>query len=133
MLADQLFQAGQIEEAVRALGAELRDSPGNAQRRTFLFELLCFAGEYERAGKQLDVLAQSSPAAELGALLYRSALHAEQIRKGMFERKDYPVSPAKGSVRGTLNGKPFESITDADPRIGPGWKYSLPAITCGFL
>lgn len=118
MLADQLFQAGRLEEAVRALGAELRDNPGNAQRRTFLFELLCFSGDYERAGKQLDILAQAGPSAEMGALLYRSALHAERLRKGMFETKTYPVSPVKGSMKGTLNGKPFESIADADPRIG---------------
>jgi len=44
-----------------ALLAELRDNPTDARRRTFLFELLCFAGEYERADKQLEVLAQAGP------------------------------------------------------------------------
>jgi type VI secretion system protein ImpE len=34
--------------------------------------------------------------------------------------KDYPGLPAgAGAIRGTWNGKPFESIEDADPRIGP--------------
>jgi len=56
----------------------LRDNPTDTRRRIFLFELLCFAGEYDRAEKQLDVLAQSGPEAATGALLYRAALAAER-------------------------------------------------------
>jgi type VI secretion system protein ImpE len=121
MKAQELFKAGKLDEAVQALGAELRENPADAQRRTFLFELLCFAGEYQRAEKQLDVLASDGRAAELGALLYRAALHAERIRQSIFERRDYPASaPGSDTVpSGTLNGKPFESIEDADPRVGP--------------
>src|SRR5258708_36412680 len=92
MKAQELFQAGKLDEAVQALGAELRDNPTDARRRTFLFELLCFAGEYQRAEKQLDVLGSDGRQAEMGALLYRSALHAERIRQAIFEQKDYPVS-----------------------------------------
>jgi type VI secretion system protein ImpE len=121
MKAQELFKAGKLGEAVQALGAELRENPADAQRRTFLFELLCFAGEYQRAEKQLDVLASDGRAAELGALLYRAALHAERIRQSIFERRDYPLSaPGSDTVpAGTLNGKTFESIEDADPRVGP--------------
>jgi type VI secretion system protein ImpE len=120
MKAQVLFQAGRLQEAVQALGAELRENPADARRRTFLFELLCFAGEYPRAEKQLDVLAGDGNQAELGALLYRAALHAARIRESIFEKGDYPAPPlAEGvTIAGTVNGKPFESITDADPRIG---------------
>jgi type VI secretion system protein ImpE len=54
----------------------------------------------------------------MGALLYHAALHAERLRQDMFERKNFPITSAR-VVAGTLNGKPFESLTDADPRIGP--------------
>ena len=90
MKAQELFQAGKLDEAVQALGAELRDNPADARRRTFLFELLCFAGEYQRAEKHLDVLASDGRAAEMGTMLYRAALHAERIRQAIFEQKDYP-------------------------------------------
>ena len=53
MNPQELYQAGHLNEAIKALSAELRDSPTDSKRRTFLFELLCFAGEYERADKQL--------------------------------------------------------------------------------
>ena len=121
MKAQELFQAGKLDEAVQALGAELRENPADVKRRTFLFELLCFSGEFQRAEKQLDVLASSGQAAEMGALLYRAALHAERIRQTIFEQKDYPAtepSPAAPEA-GSLNGKPFTFFSDADPRLGP--------------
>jgi type VI secretion system protein ImpE len=121
MTAEGLYQAGKLEEAVRALSAEVRDNPTNARRRTFLFELLCFAGQYDRAEKQLDALAQGSNDTELGALVYRSALYAERIRQDTFQKKEFPEpndSPGDGSPPGMLNGKPFQFLSDADPRIG---------------
>ena len=56
MDAASLYKAGQLRPAIEALALELRHQPADTRRRTFLFELLCFAGEYERASKQLDVL-----------------------------------------------------------------------------
>jgi type VI secretion system protein ImpE len=120
MTAQELYRAGRLNEAIQALGAELRNDPANVRKRTFLFELLCFSGEYDRAEKQLAVLGQSGPDAATGCLLYRAALAAERSRCDLFAKKDYPGLPADaGAIRGTLNGKPFESIEDADPRIGP--------------
>lgn len=120
MGAQALFQAGKLNEAVTALGAEVRDNPADARRRTFLFELLCFQGEYDRAEKHLKVLAGAGPEAQMGAALYLSALHAERVRQQLFASQDYPPVPAgEGSRKGTLNGKAFESFEDSDPRIGP--------------
>jgi type VI secretion system protein ImpE len=116
--ANDLYRAGKLDEAIQALGASLRDDPTDSQRRTFLFELLCFAGEYDRAEKQLEVLGQGGKNSQLGALVYHGALHAERTRHEMFRTGSYPRGPAPRPVSGTLNGKPFSSLTDADPRIG---------------
>ena len=120
MNAGQLFQAGKLDQAIQALGAELRDNPADAQRRTFLFELLCFAGAYDRAEKHLDFLATGGKDAQLGALLYQGALHAERTRSELFEKREYPAPPATeaAALSGTLNGQPFSSFEDADPRVG---------------
>lgn len=115
-----LFQAGKLDEAIAALNAEVRDNPSDARRRTFLFELLCFQGEYDRAEKHLQVLAAAGPEAQMGATLYLSALHGERTRQKLFEEQDYPPVPAAAQPRqGVLNGKPFASFEDADPRVGP--------------
>jgi type VI secretion system protein ImpE len=119
MNAAELYQAGQLNAAIKALGDSLRDNPTDARRRTFLFELLCFAGEYDRAEKQLDVLAAGDRDAEVGALLYRSALHAERMRLAMFASDVGLPTTSAAAVTGTFNGQPFQLLADADPRIGP--------------
>lgn len=119
MTGEELFRAGQLDEAIASLGAELRQKPADAQRRTFLFELLCFAGAHERAQQQLDVVASASKEARLGALLYLAALNAERTRHEMFTRHTFPGGDPPRAVAGTLNGRPFRSLEDADPRIGP--------------
>jgi len=118
MTAKELLGAGKVRDAESALNAHLRDNPADAAQRTFLFELLCFSGQYSRAEKHLGVLAKASHEAEMGAVLYYSALHAEKMRHEMFQKQDYPKEPAAPSGPGTLNGKPFTSIRDADPEIG---------------
>lgn len=115
--AHESFRAGRLAEAVEALGIELRHNPADARRRAFLFELLCFGGDYERAVKQLDVLGSASKEAELGALLYKGAIRAQRERESLFADNAFPLDPAP-AVRGTLNGQPFASLEDADPRIG---------------
>jgi type VI secretion system protein ImpE len=119
MNAAELYQEGRLDEAIEALGVALRNDPGDTRRRTFLFELLCFAGNYDRAEKQLDMLAREGKDAELGALLYRGAMHAERLRQQMFEPGGMPPSTGPAPlVAGTLNGIPFSALEDADPRIG---------------
>ena len=58
--AKELFDQGQLGAAIDAVTAEVKSNPTDLQRRTFLFELLCFAGQWDRAEKQIDVLAQQS-------------------------------------------------------------------------
>jgi type VI secretion system protein ImpE len=119
MTAQALFQAGRLEDAIGALSGELRSNPTDTQRRTFLFELLCFAGNFDRAEKQLDILSQGGQQAAMGTLLYQSALHAERTRQAMFADNTLPLAaPPSAPISGTFNGKPFSSIEDGDPRVG---------------
>ncbi len=118
MDALSLYKAGQLREAIDALGDELKKQPLDTKRRTFLFELLCFAGLFDRAEKQLDILSDTSPEAAAGAMLYRSALHAERERQDMFARNALPIGTAHPSPAGELNGEPFTGLSDADPRVG---------------
>ena len=122
MTAQELFKAGKLSEAISALNETLRNDPSNSKERTFLFELLCFSGDYDRAEKQLNILEQEGKKDSfLGTLLYKAALNAEKTRQEMFEKKTYPkqtVDGAVGAVRGKLNGKEFQTLSDADPRIG---------------
>src|ERR1700738_2519852 len=114
MTAKELFDAGNVRDAASTLAASLRERPTDVKSRTFLFELLCFSGQYDRAEKQLGILAQGSHETEMGATRYYSALHAEKSRHAMFQKEEFPTEPAAPSPSGVLNGKSFESIRDAD-------------------
>lgn len=121
MTPQQLLQAGKLDEAIQAVSAEVRDNPQDVKRRTFLFELLCFAGDFSRAEKHLDLAAQGSQPAEMGALLYRAALHAERTRQDLFSKQQYPMPKSAsgvGEVSININGKAYRTLSDADPRIG---------------
>jgi type VI secretion system protein ImpE len=111
MNARELYQKGELEQAALALAAELRN-------RTFLFELLCFMGELDRAEKQLDILSDLSKEAGMGTLLYRAAIQAERLRREMFDKKTFPASESKPVSQAILNGTALSTIADADPRIG---------------
>lgn len=117
MTPKQLFDAGRVREAQDALAANLRNDPSDVPSRIFLFELLCFSGQYERAEKQLGLLAQSGRSAELGAIVYYAALHAEKSRNEVFRNEAFPKSIA-ASCGGTVNGRQFHEIIDADPNLG---------------
>lgn len=118
MNAKELFQAGKLDEAIQALVSEVKNHPADASRRIFLFELLCFAGDYDRASKHLEVVAQGDEKSELGALVYKAALAAEKTRQETFEKREYQKPESHPPPSGTLNGKPFASLSDADPRLG---------------
>ena len=121
MTARELYKTGKLREAIAALNLEVRDNPADVQRRTFLFELLAFAGDYDRAEKQLGVLAGGSGEAQLGTVLYRASLHAEKTRKDLFTKREFPAHPGDDDAQqsGTFNGRPFSVLVDADPTIGP--------------
>jgi len=115
MIPQELLRAGHLDEAIAALGSELREQPSDTQRRMFLFELLCFAGNYDRAAKQLSILADSGP--EVGKLTtYLGAvLQAEQTRQSMAASGEMDTLTVD-SGPGSWNDVPFSHLEDADPR-----------------
>jgi type VI secretion system protein ImpE len=116
--AKRLFTEGKVRAAAKELTEYLRDHPGDSTQRTFLFELLCASGDLGRAEKQLGVLAQGDGETEMGAVLYYSALHAEKLRNQTFESGDFAKHPSAASISGTLNGRKFQTLRDADPDVG---------------
>jgi len=84
MKAKELLDAGQLSAAIEQLNQDVRSHPTDSRQRTFLFELLCFAGDYVRAERQLDAIGQQEATAELGVQVYRNVLMAESARRRLF-------------------------------------------------
>jgi type VI secretion system protein ImpE len=90
MSARDHFSAGRLAAAIDAQVADVRSAPLDAGKRTFLFELLAFAGELERAGQQLTVLGQETAEKGWGASVYQNLLAAEQMRRKVFAGQARP-------------------------------------------
>jgi type VI secretion system protein ImpE len=88
----QLVESGRLDEAVSALTASVRANPHDSQARVSLFEVLCVAGEYDRAGKQLEVFSQggTNPEIDLAVQVYRDLLAGERHRAKVFRGEAAP-------------------------------------------
>ncbi len=82
--ASEHFEAGRLTQAIEAMNAEVRGHPRDANRRGFLGELLCLAGNLERADLQYDAIAAQDQALALGTALIRQLISGEQARREFF-------------------------------------------------
>jgi type VI secretion system protein ImpE len=81
MNAGDLFKAGRLAEAVDAQIREVKVNPGDHNRRLFLFELLVFSGDLERAGRQIDAIEYGDVELDASVVAYRKLLDIEQARR----------------------------------------------------
>ncbi|MDH3326632.1 MAG: SciE type virulence protein [Gammaproteobacteria bacterium] len=80
MNAREYYQAGQLDNAIKAIIEEVKKNPTDTNRRGFLSELLLISREWDRADKQLDMIGHQSPEAMMGIMLWRQMIRAGQAR-----------------------------------------------------
>jgi type VI secretion system protein ImpE len=93
MTPRELLAAGELSAAVAAQGALLRAKPTDLDARWFLFVLLCWAGELDRAILQLDMLTEQNAEFGMGSQVYRSLVTAEAERAAVLHREGNPLLP----------------------------------------
>ena len=88
----ELLDAGDLGSAIDDLTRQVKARPADTSLRVSLFELLCFTGDLDRAGKQLEVVgAQASgPGGELAVQGYRDLISAERARRDVFHAGALP-------------------------------------------
>ena len=86
----ELLDAGNLNAAIEALTLEVREAPADPQKRTFLFELLAFAGDWDRAEKQIAAAAGADAPSQMAAGVYRGLLQAERDRARVFAGRARP-------------------------------------------
>ncbi len=75
-----LFQAGRLDDAIAAQIQAVKSDPGNETKRLFLFELLVFAGQWDRAERQLNAINYPDTERNANVAAYRALLDAERQR-----------------------------------------------------
>ncbi|NND91258.1 MAG: tetratricopeptide repeat protein [Granulosicoccus sp.] len=91
MNAEECIKAGDLEAALSALQNAVRDNPAKPEYRTFLFQLLCVMGNWNRALTQLNVVGDMDNGALLMAQTYRELLLCEAFREEVFQGKRAPL------------------------------------------
>jgi type VI secretion system protein ImpE len=99
--ADQRLREGDLDGARADLMEAVRSAPGDPRARMFLFQLLCVAGEWDKARRQLETLAQISPEARMLSVAYGQAIEAEKVRSEIFAgRGQAPILAGGGWATG---------------------------------
>jgi type VI secretion system protein ImpE len=91
MNAEELFRAGQLEEALAALQEEIRQKPEDSRLRLFLFQINCVLGRWEKALTQLQVIAGLNIEGKLLAQLFHQIIECELLRAEVFQGQKRPL------------------------------------------
>lgn len=134
MGAKELFDAGNLQAAIDQLTQDVKGKPRDVQSRIFLFESLCFAGDYARAERQLDAIAQMSGdvKVELGTHLYRNIFEAETQRRALFagssrQPKFLVEPPAYAAVQLQAVAKLAENrLHEVNDLMNESWQIQMP-------
>lgn len=84
------FDAGDLSGAINATLELVKQHPIDTGKRAFLCELFCFAGDWERADKQLELIAKQDAEAMVGAGLIRQLIRAATARQEFYQEGRLP-------------------------------------------
>jgi len=132
--AKALLDAGNLNGAVQSALNVVKSKPTDVAARTFLFELSCFSGDWERAERQLDTIGHQDANTMIGSLIYRQCIEAERKRARYFSESLKPefLSDPPDYVYGLLtanNGLSEGNLAEAR-EILDTVEEQRPAIAC---
>jgi type VI secretion system protein ImpE len=117
--AEELFREGRLADAIAAQSAVVRAASTVANRRWFLAELLCFAEDWERADRSLDIVASQASELATAVNAFRQLLRGEQTRRQVMRDGRAPqilgagaarLQPAVAALLCLREGKPAEAL-----------------------
>src|SRR5262245_27875917 len=116
MTAEELLARGELQDAIQAVTGHIKNSPADVRGRTFLFELLIFAGEWDKADRQLEVIGQQNVKSEVGVEVYRNNISAERDRARMFSDGLQPHFLSEPPAYVDLHLEAINRIRERNPR-----------------
>lgn len=102
MTVADFYKAGQLAQAIEAQIQQVKTAPGDHAKRLFLFELLAFAGDLDRAQRQIDVIEYGELERDTAVLSYRKLLDAERNRRRLWQEGLKPETFTELSEQASL-------------------------------
>lgn len=115
METKELLEAGNLSAAIARLSEEVRSHPVDSRLRFFLFELLCFAGEYDRAERQLDAIVARDASTAESTALYRELSGQERVRLEVVRGQRLPAFVAEPPAFAALHLAALNRIAEEKP------------------
>src|SRR5262249_37196754 len=115
MRASELFDAGALRRAVEAQTRAVKDAPADPDQRLFLVELLCFDGQWDRAGRHCEAIYYDQPEQQAALHAYRNVLHAERFRRQLFGEGGRPEFLTEPPPHVLLRLEALEQFRDRRP------------------
>ena len=84
MDALEALRSGDVASAIEATKQDVRKAPRDPRLRTFLFQLFCVTGEWDRALTQLKVVGELDPKSDPMVTTYQAAIRCEVLREKVF-------------------------------------------------
>jgi type VI secretion system protein ImpE len=139
-----LLRSGDVAGALDALKQDVRKAPRDPRLRTFLFQMFCVTGEWERATTQLSVAAELDPLALPMSQTYQTAIRCEILRERVFRGERSPTVlgdpgdwlPLLIEATRLLAGGQFaeaEKLRDAAFEAAPETACSVNDERCGWI
>jgi type VI secretion system protein ImpE len=94
-----LLDQTSVKAAVDAALAQVKAAPKDEDARRLLIDLLIVDGDFERADRQADILANTAGALTLGMVLLRGRLRAAKAREAWFTLGAVPAFPEGPTAR----------------------------------
>lgn len=80
------YSEGNIKGCIDELVQEIKENPEQHYKRMLFGQMLCVAGDYERADKQLDLLSTLEPKFVMEVANWRNLIRAAQHRHDFYEQ-----------------------------------------------
>jgi len=90
MNANDFYKAGKLNAAIEDQLLAVKSNPTDLGKRMFLFELCSFAGDWERAKRQIDAMQSPDPAMIRTIVNYKACLDGEEHRRKVFQEGVMP-------------------------------------------
>jgi type VI secretion system protein ImpE len=85
------LRSGDLVAAVDGAKQDVRKAPRDPRMRTFLFQLFCVTGEWDRALTQLQVVRDLDAQADAMVTTYQAAIRCEILREKVFRGQRSPT------------------------------------------
>jgi type VI secretion system protein ImpE len=87
----ETLRSGDLSGALEILKQDVRKAPREPRLRTFLFQMFCITGEWDRALTQLTAASELDPAAQPMLHAYRATIRCELLREKVFRGESSPT------------------------------------------